>query len=75
MVGLEPDRLYPSVYLEDDEAFEIWNKRNRHSCRTDFPFRQRGQFLGARRRSLRSMFRKSIMTVEKNSAAANRAVR
>ena len=25
-VGLEPDRLYPSVYLDDDEAFEIWNK-------------------------------------------------
>ena len=25
-VGLEPDRLYPSVYLEDDEAFDIWNK-------------------------------------------------
>lgn len=26
VVGLEADRLYPSVYLEDDEAFEIWNK-------------------------------------------------
>ena len=26
-VGLEPDRLYPSVYLDDDEAFEIWNKQ------------------------------------------------
>lgn len=26
VVGLEPDRLYPSVYLEDDEAFDIWNK-------------------------------------------------
>ena len=26
VVGLDPDRLYPSVYLEDDEAFEIWNK-------------------------------------------------
>ena len=23
-VGLEKDRLYPSVYLEDDEAFNIW---------------------------------------------------
>lgn len=27
VVGLDPDRLYPSVYLEDDEAFEIWNKK------------------------------------------------
>lgn len=26
VVGLEADRLYPSVYVEDDEAFEIWNK-------------------------------------------------
>ena len=24
--GLDPERLYPSVYQEDDEAFEIWNK-------------------------------------------------
>ncbi len=23
-IGLDPDRLYPSVYLEDDEAFDIW---------------------------------------------------
>ncbi len=26
VVGLDKDRLYPSVYQEDDEAFEIWNK-------------------------------------------------
>ena len=26
VVGLDPDRLYPSVYQDDDEAFEIWNK-------------------------------------------------
>ena len=24
--GLEEDRLYPSIYENDDEAFEIWNK-------------------------------------------------
>ena len=24
-VGLEPERLYPSVYLEDDEAWNIWH--------------------------------------------------
>ena len=26
VVGLDPDRLYPSIYQDDDEAFEIWNK-------------------------------------------------
>ena len=26
VVGLDPERLYPSVYEEDDEAFDIWNK-------------------------------------------------
>ncbi len=26
VVGLDADRLYPSIYEEDDEAFEIWNK-------------------------------------------------
>ena len=27
VVGLEADRLYPSIYENDDEAFEIWNKQ------------------------------------------------
>ena len=27
VVGLDPNRLYPSVYVDDDEAFEIWNKK------------------------------------------------
>ncbi|MBE6946971.1 MAG: alanine--tRNA ligase [Ruminococcaceae bacterium] len=26
VVGLEESRLYPSIYENDDEAFEIWNK-------------------------------------------------
>ncbi len=26
VVGLDKERLYPSVYLEDDEAWNIWNK-------------------------------------------------
>ena len=25
-VGLDPNRLYPSIYVDDDEAFNIWNK-------------------------------------------------
>ena len=27
VVGLDPNRLYPSVYEDDAEAFEIWNKK------------------------------------------------
>ncbi|MBQ6660906.1 MAG: alanine--tRNA ligase [Lachnospiraceae bacterium] len=26
VIGLDENRLYPSIYLDDDEAFEIWNK-------------------------------------------------
>ena len=26
VVGLEADRLYPSIFLDDDEAFKIWNE-------------------------------------------------
>jgi len=26
VIGMDPERLYPSIYGEDDEAFEIWNK-------------------------------------------------
>ncbi|MDY2627632.1 MAG: alanine--tRNA ligase [Lachnospiraceae bacterium] len=26
VIGLAPDRLYPSIYENDDEAFDIWNK-------------------------------------------------
>ena len=25
-VGIDPDRLYPSIYVDDDEAFDIWHK-------------------------------------------------
>ncbi|MCF0135751.1 MAG: alanine--tRNA ligase [Lachnospiraceae bacterium] len=26
VVGLDKDRLYPSIYLDDEAAFEVWNK-------------------------------------------------
>ncbi|MBE5893732.1 MAG: alanine--tRNA ligase [Lachnospiraceae bacterium] len=26
VVGMEPERLYPSIYCEDDEAFDIWTQ-------------------------------------------------
>ena len=33
VLGLEEDRLYPSIYGEDEEAYEIWTKRGRCSGR------------------------------------------
>lgn len=27
VVGIDPNRLYPSVYQDDDEAFNIWNQQ------------------------------------------------
>ncbi|MCR4956223.1 MAG: alanine--tRNA ligase [Lachnospiraceae bacterium] len=27
VVGLEADRLYPSIYFEDDEAYDIWTQK------------------------------------------------
>ncbi len=26
VIGMDQERLYPSIYFEDDEAFDIWNK-------------------------------------------------
>ncbi|MBQ1527326.1 MAG: alanine--tRNA ligase [Lachnospiraceae bacterium] len=26
VIGMDPERLYPSIYGEDEEAFELWNK-------------------------------------------------
>lgn len=26
VIGMDPERLYPSIYGEDDEAFDIWNR-------------------------------------------------
>lgn len=26
VIGMDPDRLYPSIYADDDEAYDIWTK-------------------------------------------------
>ncbi len=44
VVGLSPDRLYPSIYLEDDEAFEIWNKKIGISAERIFRFGKEDNF-------------------------------
>ncbi|WP_461813188.1 alanine--tRNA ligase [Faecalimonas sp.] len=44
VVGLDADRLYPSVYEEDDEAYEIWNKEMGISAERIFKFGKEDNF-------------------------------
>ncbi|MBQ2146373.1 MAG: alanine--tRNA ligase [Oscillospiraceae bacterium] len=43
-VGLDPDRLYPSVYVDDDEAFRIWNEEMGISKERIFKFGKEDNF-------------------------------
>ena len=79
VLGLEEDRLYPSIYGEDDEAFDIWTKRS--------VFLQRGSHVftvmrtenvitsGSMAQVLADHVLRFIMTVEKNTDAAARTVK
>ncbi len=44
VVGLEEDRLYPSIYENDDEAFEIWNKQQGIPAERIFRFGKKDNF-------------------------------
>ncbi len=44
VVGLDPDRLYPSIYENDDEAFEIWNKQQKIPAERIFRFGKEDNF-------------------------------
>jgi len=71
VVGLDPNRLYPSIYQDDDEAFDIWNKEIGIPADRIFRFGKEDNFWehGAGPCGLRF-----TMTAEKNTAAANRDV-
>ena len=73
VVGLDPNRLYPSVYEDDDEAFEIWNKR--------WEFLQNVSSVLVRKITSGSTVQahavrvlRSTMTVERNTDVENRDV-
>lgn len=44
VVGLEADRLYPSIYQDDQEAFEIWNKKMKIPADRIFPMGKEDNF-------------------------------
>lgn len=44
VVGLDASRLYPSVYEEDEEAFEIWNKQMHIPAERIFRFGKEDNF-------------------------------
>ena len=44
VVGLDPDRLYPSVYVDDQEAFDIWNKEMGIAAERIFKFGKADNF-------------------------------
>lgn len=44
VVGLDPERLYPSIYEEDEEAFEIWNKQQGIPAERIFRFGKEDNF-------------------------------
>ena len=54
---LPPERLWITVYTDDDEAFEIWHKKIGVPARADSAIWREGQFLGPGRqlRTLRTL--------------------
>ena len=44
VVGLEEDRLFPSIYENDEEAFEIWNKKIGIPAENIFRFGKKDNF-------------------------------
>ena len=74
-VGIDPELLYPSIYVDDDEAFEIWRQGYRHSGGADFPLRQGRQFLESMAPARAVPARKSTTTADQSSAAASPAAR
>ena len=81
VVGLDPDRLYPSVYLDDDEAWEIWNKDIGIPAERIFRFGKEDNFWehgsgisGSTEAVPAVPARKFTMTEGRSSAAVNRIV-
>ena len=74
VVGLDPDRLYPSVYLDDDEAFAIW--RDEIGIAPErISNSEKKTTSGSTAQVPADPVPRYIMTAAKNTAAASRAAR
>lgn len=74
VLEIPEDRLYPSVYLEDDEAFDIWNKEIGVAKDRIFRFGKEDNF-GSMVPVLVVLVLRFITTVEKNTAVESQVVR
>ena len=74
VVGLDPERLYPSIYENDEEAFEIWNKEIGIAPERIFRFGKEDYFWEHGAGPCGPCSERFTMTAVKNTAAANRDV-
>ena len=72
VVGLDENRLYPSIYENDDEAFEIWNKEVGVPAERIFRFGKEDNFWSMAPAPA-APARKFTTTVARSTAAANPA--
>ena len=73
VVGLDPDRLYPSIYLDDEEAFKIWNEEIGVPAEGSSALEERITS-GSMAQAPAAPVPRSIMTGEKSMAAESRIV-
>ena len=75
-LGLPADKLWVTVFEEDDEAERIWVEDDRRAEGARHPDRREGQLLGdGRHRAVRARARRSSTTTAPTSRAARRAPR
>ena len=71
VLEIPADKLWISVYEEDDEAAQNLDREGRHPARAHRPLRQGGQLLGASAPAPAAPARRSTLTAAPSAAAAS----